>query len=98
GTDRSYVRILRKTGRISERSDAAYKVAGFNRNRWPLCIGMGGRIQSECPAAFERISQTEERTSVLVSQRCPNHPEMRGIEGYGQQLPDVAKYNTPAQL
>ena len=33
-----------------------------------------------------------------MSHRCPNHPEMRGIEGNGHQLPDIAKYNTPAQL
>ena len=35
---------------------------------------------------------------VRVSHRCPNHPEMRGIERNGHQLPDKAKCNTLAQL
>ena len=33
-----------------------------------------------------------------MSNRCPNHPEMRGIEGEWRQLPEIAKYNTLAQL
>jgi len=32
------------------------KVAAFHRKGWPLWIGTGGRVQSECPAAFKRIS------------------------------------------
>jgi hypothetical protein len=31
------------------------RVAAFDRNRWPLWIGLGGRIPSESPAALPRI-------------------------------------------
>ena len=27
------------------------------RNQWPLCVGMGGRLPSECPAGFVRNTQ-----------------------------------------
>jgi len=30
------------------------KVAGLNRNQWPLSIGTGGRIRSESMAGFRR--------------------------------------------
>jgi hypothetical protein len=30
-------------------------VAAFDRNRWPLCLGMGGRFPSESVAALARI-------------------------------------------
>jgi hypothetical protein len=33
------------------------RVAAFHRNRWPLSIGLGGRLPSESVAALPRIPQ-----------------------------------------
>ena len=31
------------------------------RNQWPLCIGMGGRLPSECPAGIVRNTQKQQK-------------------------------------
>ena len=53
------------TGRDLARSDCRQRnllhpinrVAAFDRNRWPLWIGLGGRLPSESLAALPRIPQ-----------------------------------------
>ena len=35
------------------------RVAAFDRNRWPLWIGLGGRLPSESLAALPRIPHTD---------------------------------------
>ena len=39
------------------------RVAAFDRNRWPLWIGLGGRLPSESLAALPRIPQSRMATT-----------------------------------
>src|ERR1700761_4710083 len=51
------------------------RVAGLPRNRWLLCVGITGWLQSECPAALRRNAQVGEvaphhrgQTAMLVGE------------------------------
>ena len=45
------------------------KVAGLNRNQWPLSIGTGGRIRSESMAGFRRNTHEGKQLIIRCEQR-----------------------------
>ena len=51
-----------------------HRVAAFDRNRWPLSLGLGGRLPSESVAALPRIPHPGVFRSHAASLRCRPQP------------------------
>ena len=58
-------------------TNTANTLAGFVRNRWPDCCGMGGRIRPECLAGFNR-----NRWPDSIGMGGRNQPEYAHAENY----------------
>lgn len=54
--------------------------AGLPRNRWPVCVGITGWLQSECPAALRRNAQPLHQNAQLTIKRRD-----RGCAGRGDR-------------
>ena len=65
------------------------RVAAFDRNRWPLWIGMGGRLPSESLAALPRIPQMSIENPLWGAPRIHGELLKLGVEGAQSS---VAKY------
>src|SRR5207245_6128647 len=67
--------LLVRKGRTLPRSDCRqrnllhpiHRVAAFDRNRWPLSLGLGGRFPSESVAALARIPHRYSRAVPFLS-------------------------------
>src|SRR6266567_657624 len=61
-----------------------HRVAVFDRNRWPLSLGLGGRFPSESVAALARIPQVRMwlRLQILIP---PSRPAVRKTQGRPQR-------------
>ena len=55
------------------------RAAGLLRNRWLLCVGITGWLQSECPAALRRNAQSGPRASLALS--APHRHQIVALVG-----------------